>query len=476
MYICIMSWIISTLKSTSVEPSAFLLLISVVMTGMLCFNLQIESTCMVYLNETEAVCKEVVNANSTFSSEEVEVQKVVADAQIYSYIVENILRLFYILVAGAYSERYGRKGVMTLSLFGACLRGFAMMIASRYYATLGPYWIGYIDASTGNIFGKETGFTMAAYSYICDMTEESTRTFRIAMLGASCHFGIALGYLIAGMVINAGLSSEMSFLISILISVMAWILLICCGNVNSRRQSREDFLNQKEHPGLVKSIISPIVYPFGKDLKHRRMYVFWIFITYVCTIAPFHGESSILYLFSRRLLGWDATQYGYFCIYGMALRVSGVLLSMVILSHVWKLRDPVIGFISCLSQISGHVMYMIATNAVTMFLAPAVGLMTETTHVISRSLLSKSVPKADVGKVIGLMSILDIIAPLVVIPIYNLIYKNTLTTFPGGAFLFSVGITLPAMAIFFFMLCKPSWWTKRGQPNMDIERIPILQE
>lgn len=52
----------------------------------------------------------------------------------------------------------------------------------------------------------------------------------------------------------------------------------------------------------------------------------------------------------------------------MALRVSGVLLSMVILSHVWKLRDPVIGFISCLSQISGHVMYMIATNAVTMFL------------------------------------------------------------------------------------------------------------
>lgn len=84
--------------------------------------------------------------------------------------------------------------------------------------------------------------------------------------------------------------------------------------------------------------------------------------------------------------------------------------------------------------------------------APAVGLMTETTHVISRSLLSKSVPKADVGKVIGLMSILDIIAPLVVIPIYNLIYKNTLTTFPGGAFLFSVGITLPAMAIFLYVM------------------------
>lgn len=54
--------------------------------------------------------------------------------------------------------------------------------------------------------------------------------------------------------------------------------------------------------------------------------------------------------------------------FGNSHQFLGVALSMGILSKWMQLRDPIVGFISGMSQMGGCLIYVLATNAAMMYL------------------------------------------------------------------------------------------------------------
>lgn len=59
-------------------------------------------------------------------------------------------------------------------------------------------------------------------------------------------------------------------------------------------------------------------------------------------------------------------------------------------------------------------------------------------RVAKKSFTTKIVSKEDVGKTQSLISIFEIVAPALAVPLYNFIYITTLVIYPATIFFFSI--------------------------------------
>jgi len=82
--------------------------------------------------------------------------------------------------------------------------------------------------------------------------------------------------------------------------------------------------------------------------------------------------------------------------------------------------------------------------------AAAIDSMNGTLGVVIRSMLSKAVRPEEVGQMYALLGVLESLAPVVMVPVYAMVYQNTATVFAGAFFFLSAGLTLPAEIIFLY--------------------------
>ena len=71
---------------------------------------------------------------------------------------------------------------------------------------------------------------------------------------------------------------------------------------------------------------------------------------------------------------------------------------------------------------------------------------------VIRSLLSKTVPEADLGKVYTLLGCLEAAVPLAASPLLTIIYNNTIDTFTGAVYLAEAGFMLVVLTLFIVII------------------------
>jgi hypothetical protein len=76
--------------------------------------------------------------------------------------------------------------------------------------------------------------------------------------------------------------------------------------------------------------------------------------------------------------------------------------------------------------------------------------MTGTTSVITRSMLTKLIDKLEVGKLLSLLSTLEIVVALVMDPTYSMLYRFTVEYFAGSFMFFSAALTIATLPIFLY--------------------------
>ena len=104
-----------------------------------------------------------------------------------------------ILILGPLSDRFGRKPILLLALFGTFLQGvFAVAIVGF---NLSPYYFILSYFLTG-ICGDFTGLLAGAFSYIADVSTPKWRTFRIGIIEGMLSLGGALGQFVSGYWLN----------------------------------------------------------------------------------------------------------------------------------------------------------------------------------------------------------------------------------------------------------------------------------
>lgn len=136
----------------------------------------------------------------------------------YQSLMDCILPMMVILLAGSISDRYGRKLPMATVIVGFV--AFALIYT---LAAINPSWpveVLYTATLAVDITGTWAVFNMAVYSYLSDITPIESRTKRMAWMDAIWYSGGPIGTWMGGLLYQ-------SFGYVCVFSVSAALWLIC---------------------------------------------------------------------------------------------------------------------------------------------------------------------------------------------------------------------------------------------------------
>ena len=194
----------------------------------------------------------------------------------------SISQLVAAPVLGELSDRWGRRPILLLSLFGTAV-SFAMLAVAQSLAMLFAARI--VDGLSG-------GNITTARAYIADVTAEEDRARAFGLLGAAFGLGFVVGPALGGLFSHISYTAPIwaAAAISVMAMVLAWVWLpetlhrAQAGGVRPWRALRD----VSGRPGLRLLL--------GVD------FVYWMaFAVYQTTFA----------LFGARRFGFDATHTGY---------------------------------------------------------------------------------------------------------------------------------------------------------------------
>jgi len=185
--------------------------------------------------------------------------------------------------------------------------------------------------------------------------------------------------------------------------------------------------------------------------KGRRALVLLLVCSFTIFEIPFPIDDNLLYLYFKDKFDWVEEDFTNFQSLWMFCMVVGQFGLTPILSKVLGFSEPVIGIFSCISKGSYYLLLASSSKQWMVYIAAIVGLEGGVGNIVSRSLLSRLVPQDELGKIYGLLAILDALLPYAACPLCDKLFKATLDTVPGAFVLLNAGVLL-VLSVFFLAI------------------------
>lgn len=207
-------------------------------------------------------------------------------------------------------------------------------------------------------------------------------------------------------------------------------------NIESASKTQEATKNIIRE-GLDLFISNFKVFQIPRPFSARKILLIVIIGYILMTLAT--GEFEIFILFGRESWGWT-TEFAFYQSYTTFIAFIGTLIVTGLLVEVWKIADPILVMISLACSIIAKPILAITKDFYTIYIATTVEMFNSTRVIAMRSLISKIVGADELGRVYSVMSVIDtVVSPLSVL-MYNQVYKETISTFPGTFYFLTVGL------------------------------------
>ena len=122
------------------------------------------SVCVLDKKYPEEVCYNMTHGLSVDDDYVEEVQKTVADLEVYDGILVALPSVIFCLFLGTWSDTHGRRIILVLPFVGNFVAFVAYMINYAFFDELGIYHL--LWGSTVGMFGGYIGLNIALYGYI----------------------------------------------------------------------------------------------------------------------------------------------------------------------------------------------------------------------------------------------------------------------------------------------------------------------
>ncbi|CAG7838237.1 unnamed protein product, partial [Allacma fusca] len=185
---------------------------------------------------------------------------------------------------------------------------------------------------------------------------------------------------------------------------------------------------------------------------NRRRWIMLLVAALNLRLLALLGNYGTLYLYTRNRFGWDFFTYSQFSAVDSIVGVVGLYLMILIALKWLKLKDPILGLVCSVSLCLSSLALSGSSESWMVYLASILQMPASLTSTSVRSLLSKVVSTKELGKVYSFLASGEAVMPLIAAPLYNLVYKKNLATFPGAVFLISVGLALFMIATFVYLI------------------------
>ncbi|KAF5308139.1 hypothetical protein FQR65_LT06318 [Abscondita terminalis] len=420
----------------NVEVLTVLLFFALNFSGPITGNYLIYTSCYVTLGHNESLCALLgtENDNNETDKLEKEVQPLAAKISATSTVIDTIFEPLLCFFLGSWSDRFGRKPVMLLSIAGYGTSHFIKGVVSAI-PYISPWFMVLASVPTG-MTGGLSATIAATICYIADTTQNKARGIKLYVFEGMIAFATVTATLTCAPALRA-LGYTAVYSIAFLCAVLAWVYVFfwlpeSVQNPETENKFRSLF-NFKLLGKTIRTLIKPRSY-YGRSIVLGALVILGL------GVFSFLGLSSVLYLYLRNKFSWSLEECTYFtCI----MTVVSVVAGTITLTLCYKcLRFSEVGMLllSCSASLSSYLFLGFAKNKFQIYLAKSFDSLNSTINPMIRTVLSKTVEAEDIGKIFSIVISIELIFGLIGNLTYTFIYNNTLITFPAAFHFFTAGV------------------------------------
>jgi MFS transporter, DHA1 family, tetracycline resistance protein len=336
-----------------------------------------------------------------------------------------IMQFFFAPILGGLSDKYGRRLIILISLFGLTIDYLFLALAP----TIALLFIGRLIAGIGG-----ASFTTAS-AYIADVSTPEKRAQNFGLLGAAFGLGFVLGPAIGGFLGDIG--TRIPFFAAAGLTMLNWIYGFFILPESLSKENRREFSWKRANPiGSLKQLRT---YPLMFGL------ITSIFIIYIAT----HSVNSNWSFFNEEVFDWSPKQIG------LSLTYVGVLVSIVqaVFVKIFIKRFGVKRAIytGLAFNALGLLLFSMVYQEWMIYAVTTVYVLGGIAGPSLQGIMSNMVPSNQQGELMGaitsLQNLANIIGPFVMTSIFFYFTSQSDVYFPGAAF--ALGSVLILVSIIF---------------------------
>lgn len=335
-----------------------------------------------------------------------------------------LMQFVFSPMLGSLSDRFGRRPVILISLFGS---GFDYLLMA-WAPTLSWLFLGRI------ISGVAGANFSAGSAYIADVTPPEKRAEGYGMIGAAFGLGFIAGPAVGGLLGVYGL--RVPFLVAAGVTLLNWLYGMFVLPESLAKENRRAFSFASANP--IKSLASLRRWPMVVGLAGSQF-----MMNLAHNIYP-----SLWVLYTGHRYGWNSRAVGLsLCVVGLSSAIVQGGLAGKIIGKIGERRGVITGLCLMAIAMTG---YGMATSGWMIYAIIAIGALGGIGGPAEQSLISKAVPADEQGAVQGalnsLASVAGILGPLLWTSVFAVSIKTDgAFYFPGLAFVGAGLVTLLAL-------------------------------
>ncbi|MEW6303309.1 MAG: TCR/Tet family MFS transporter [Verrucomicrobiota bacterium] len=346
----------------------------------------------------------------------------------------SLMQFVFAPVLGSLSDRFGRRPVILISLFGSGLDYFLLALAPN----LAWFFVGRIIAGiTGANFA-------AATAYIADVSPPEKRAANFGLIGAAFGLGFILGPALGGVLGDIGL--RVPFFVAGGLTLLNWLYGWFVLPESLALENRRAFSWTRSNP--VGSLLHLRLHPMAMGLAG----------TYFLIYLAHQVLPSTWVLYTSYRYGWTSKEVGFsLALVGVTAAVVQAGLTRIVVARFGEKKTATVGLlISALS----YAAYGWASKGWMMYAIILIGSLAGVTGPAVQGLISRSVGANEQGGVQGsltsLTSVSGILGPPIATGLFAMFIDPTAPRqIPGAAFYCSAILTIVAMLLAVRSFRKP---------------------
>ncbi|XP_040576911.1 probable peptidoglycan muropeptide transporter SLC46 [Lepeophtheirus salmonis] len=407
----------------TVEPVQLFYGIMAMVSSVVRDHLFIEKVCQVHLNYSSNICSNL-SQNKEIKDE---VQEIVTELEIIDGTLVAIPAVVFSLFMGSWSDRNGRKFLLILPFIGNIIAFLVYILNYYFFFELGIYNL--LWGSSVGMFGGYVCLNIGLYGYIADVSTITSRTTRLSYLNGITSLSFVIGSAIGGQLFNAMHNYYIIFGISIGFGIL--------GIIYSIFFVKESIIPKEESEETNRGLFDlyHVKECFKTATKDRSTFYprfgVIILVLHFASMMFCLNTSHYDYLLMVNKFDWGVHDFSNFLIVTRIVRFVGLLLLLPLLSSVFHIRDEAITLFGTILTCLSYLIIALGQSSILMFVA-VVFQFNSIVTVSIRSQCTKATSPEEVGKVFAVIALGQSLVPLVSNPLFGLVYRETLTTFPGA--------------------------------------------
>lgn len=280
---------------------------------------------------------------------------------------------------------------------------------------------------------------VAILCYVTDLTNESNRSSRLALIEMLVFLGIFFGTASSSFILSYT-STNMVFIISTACAFVATVYTIIF--VDESVQMTESFSTCDQVKGLIST--EPLVEMLKTSFKRRpfkeRRILWCLIVILMFTVFTMNGTSTVFYLFVREKFEWTLREYTLYDSSNILISIAGCAIGMVFLKKLLGFSDVSLAVLALVSQLIDALIKSTAQRPMQMYASSFVCAFKILVTPMARSLMSSVVASNEIGKVFSIASSFEAVSSLVASPLYTYIYNETFKFYAGAFFLITAAV------------------------------------